>query len=140
MKKIFFISFIIILAIASKVKAQPNIDTLAVLQTIVVNKSQFVGQPFSKLLDSLKIQIKYFSPFGSLPYDMNKETSSSFSFYFPQSSNEMYLTYPKLRVSWYPFLNGALSETLFGYFGGGWTPNVKTFYSTGVVADIEIRD
>ena len=90
------------LAIANEIKAQTYgvPDTLSYLQSIVANKAQFTGQPFSVLLDSLKIQIKFFSPFGAIPHDKNKETSTSFAFYFPQTEDEMYLTYPKLRISW----------------------------------------
>lgn len=140
MKKIIFILTIITVGKVSQAQTYGVPDTLAYLQTLVANKNQFVGQPFSKLADSLKLQIKYFSPYGSLPHDMTKETSTTFAFYKPATSAEVYLIYPCFEIYWYPFMNAGQSETLFGYFGGGWNSNVKSFYSAGVVADIKIRN
>lgn len=114
-------------------------DTLAYLQSIVANKSQFIGQPFSKLSDSLKIQIKYFSPFGGIHYDKSKETSTSFSFYFPQTMDEFYRTYPHLEVYWQPYLNNTQAIALFNQHDGGWVPAVIGYYSTGIIADIKLR-
>ncbi|MBC7935741.1 MAG: hypothetical protein H7Y86_10365 [Rhizobacter sp.] len=140
MKKIILILFITVFVKAGQAQTFGVPDTLIYLQTLVANKSQFIGQPFSKLADSLKLQIKYFSPTASLPYDMTKETSTTFAFYYPGTSSEFYLIYPYLEVYWHPFLNGDQSNKLFRYFGGVWTPSVKTFYSTGVVADIKMVD
>ena len=60
MKKIILI--ILIITVAKNVSAQLNgvPDTLAYLQTIVANKAQYIGQPFSTLIDNLQIQIKHF--------------------------------------------------------------------------------
>lgn len=102
MKKIIFISLITISVFAEDTKAQAVPDTLAYLQTIVNNKAAYIGQPFSVLMDSLQIQIKYFSRFPGLPNDMTKETSTSFSFYNPVSMDDFYLIYPVLRISWQP--------------------------------------
>lgn len=142
MKKIFLILVFSTLAFLKNTRAQsPVTDTLAYLQTIVANKSFFIGKPFSVLQDSLKIQIKFFSPFGSIPHDKRKETSTSFSFYFPLTPDDMWLTYPKLRISWSPYLNADQSDLLYGQNnGGGWSPNVASFYATGIIADIRIRE
>ena len=142
MKKIVLI-LAIIMAITKNVEAQTYgvPDTLAYLQTIIANKANFIGQPFSTLLNDLQIQVKFFSPFASLPYDNTKETSTSFAFYFPQTEEEMYLTYPKLRVSWQPYLNMGQSLTLYkNNNGGGWTTAVANFYAAGIIADIQIRE
>lgn len=140
MKKIFVVVFFIITASVNKTNAQVP-DTLVYLQSIVANKSQFIGRPFSVLMDSLKIQIKFFSPFGAIHYDKNKETSTSFAFYFPHTSDEMYLTYPKLEIYWQPYLNASQSDILWeNNNGGGWSPTVAAFYATGIIADIKVRE
>lgn len=142
MKKLLLISVLVTIAFAKNIKAQTGVpDTLAYLQAIVANKANYIGQPFSTLLNDLQIQVKFFSPFASLPYDNTKETSTSVAFYFPQTEDEMYLTYPKLRVSWQPYLNMGQSEVLYkNNNGGGWSSPVVAFYSTGIIADIQIRE
>lgn len=115
-------------------------DTLAYLQTLVVNKAFFIGKPFSVLRDSLKIQIKHFSPFPGIHYDNTRETSTSFSFYFPNSSADYYLTYPRLRISWYPNLNFDQSALYFNQFNGGWVPTVINYYAAAIIHDIGILE
>ena len=115
-------------------------DTLAYLQTIVANKAQYIGQPFSVLLNSLNIQIKFFTPLGNIPYDKTKETSTHFGFYFPNTVNEIYLTYPSLRISWLPYLNNIYAHSLYNQFSGAWVPTVVSYYSDRIVADIQIRE
>jgi len=101
------------LANTKNINAQTGVpDTLAYLQNIVANKAQYIGQPFSILKNSLQIQVKFFFPFASLPYDKTKETSTQFSFYFPQNADEMYLTYPSLRISWQQYLNANQSNII----------------------------
>jgi hypothetical protein len=140
MKKIIVILCLLIVSRGS-LKAQTGVpDTLAYLQSIVHNKAQYIGQPFSKLMDSLKIQIKCFSPFASLPYDMTKETSTTFGFYFPLNPEEMYLTYPRLKIIWQTALNANQSLTLYNQSNSGWTPSVISFYTPAIIADIKILE
>jgi hypothetical protein len=114
-------------------------DTLTYLQSIVANKANYVGKAFSTLLSDLQIQIKYFSPVGGLAYDTSKETRTLFSFYFPQSADEIYLTYPYLRISWEPYLNANTSHYLYNKNdGGGWTQAVMDFYRNAIIKDIDI--
>ena len=81
MKSIIILALALTFTTRSSLKAQTGVpDTLAYLQTIVQNKAQYIGQPFSKLMDSLQIQIKLSFPVAELPYDRFKETSTSFSF------------------------------------------------------------
>lgn len=116
-------------------------DTLAYLQSIEATKSQYVGKPFSVLLDSLKIKIKFFSPFASIAYDIRKETSTEFSFYFPQNADEIYLTYPSLEIYWQPYLNATQSYSLYSqYRSVGWSPALASYYSTGIIADIKVQE
>lgn len=141
MKKKLIILIVLITSL-KQLNAQTGVpDTLAYLQSIAANKSQFIGQPFSKLMDSLKIQIKFFSPFAKIPYDRNKETSTSFSFYFPQNAEQMYLTYPSLEVYWQPYLDARQSDLLYTqYRVVGWNPTIASFYANAMVGDIKILE
>lgn len=133
---------IITVVFAKNTNAQTGVpDTLAYLQTIVANKANYIGQPFSALLNNLQIQIKYFHPIASIPYDVTKETSTSFAFYFPQTEDDMYLTYPCLNIYWQTPLNANQSFSLYNTNNGGsWTTAVSNFYANGIIADIKIRE
>ncbi len=142
MKKILLI-LAIILANTENAKAQTGVpDTLAYLQSVVDNKAQYIGQPFSTLLNNLQVQIKYFHPRRHIIYDISKETSTRFAFYFPQDGlDDYYLTYPSLEISWQTSLNANQSDIFWNNSdGGGWTTAVANFYSSGIIADIKIRD
>ena len=141
MKQILII-ILLSVSIAKETQAQVGVpDTLAYLQTIVANKSQYIGQPFSILLNNLQIQVKFFSPFASLPYNKYKETSTSFAFYFPQSTDDYYFSYPRLRVSWQSYLDANQSDILWkNNNGGGWTTAVANFYANAIISDIQIRE
>ena len=142
MKKIFFILLIITVVFAKNTNAQTGVpDTLAYLQTIVANKANYIGQPFSTLMNNLQIQIKYFCPFANIHYDKYKETSTRMAFYFPQTPDDLYLTYPKIEIYWQPYLNASQSDILFSNTGGGqWSTAVANFYANGIIADIQIRE
>ncbi len=143
MKNILIIGFIALISFSKNAKAQTGVpDTLVYLQSITANKANYIGQPFSALLDDLQIQIKFFSPFASIHYDKNKETSTSFSFYFPQDGHDdFYLTYPKLEVFWQTALGITQSDALWeSNNGGGWASTVATFYANGIIKYIRIRE
>ena len=67
MKKFFLILVVVITTFTKDVKAQTYgvPDTLAYLLSIVSNKAQYIGQPFSVLKNNLQIQIKYFQLFAA---------------------------------------------------------------------------
>jgi hypothetical protein len=140
MKKLILILFFSLLSLVGKAQSYGVPDTLVYLQSLVANKAQFIGQSFTKLRDSLKVQIKYFGPYASKPSDMTKETSTLFAFYKPNSNSEVYMIYPCIEVYWEPTLNAGQSDVLFGNTGGAWTSTVFNFYSSGVVSDIKIRN
>jgi hypothetical protein len=50
----------------------------------------------------------------------------------------MFLTYPRLRISWQTPLNANQSNALYST-RTGWSPPVVTFYSSGIVKDIRIQ-
>ncbi len=142
MKKFFLILVVVITTFTKDVKAQTYgvPDTLAYLLSIVSNKAQYIGQPFSVLKNNLQIQIKYFQPFAAVSYDKDKETSTSFAFYFPNNVDELYLTFPKLEVYWQPYLNIVQSLGIAYGNRGVWSSSAEAFYSTGIIADIKIRE
>lgn len=142
MKKILIaLLFSVCLNNMSTVKGANLSDTLSYLQTIVANKANYIGKPFTTLLNDLQIQIKYFCPLADIPYDKSKETKALFGFYFPQTENEIHLTYPCLRIFWQPYLNASTSHYLYTkYDGGGWTQEVIDFYSTAIIKDIQISE
>lgn len=141
MKKIVLIVIISFSIINTEAQVIGVSDTLFYLQSIVANKSQFIGHTFSELENSMQIQIKHFSRNTDLVNDKNKETSTSFGFYFPQNNDEVYLSYPRLRISWQPYLNATISDNIWGNNNGGsWNSSASTFYSTGIISDIQIRE
>ena len=116
-------------------------DTLAYLQTIVASKANYIGQPFSVLMNSLQMPIKSFIPFASVHFEKNKETSTSFSFHARQTGDDYYSAYPLLRVSWVTPLNAEQSKILWKSNNCGlWSQAAIEFYSTGIISDIQIRE
>lgn len=142
MKSIIILALVLTFTTRSSLKAQTGVpDTLAYLQTIVQNKAQYIGQPFSKLMDSLQIQIKLFFPVAEFPYDRFKETSTSFSFFFTATVDDLYLSYPMLEVIWQTPGDAGQSRLLRKqYRSMGWNTVIANHYSTRVIADIYISD
>ncbi len=140
MKKI--ILLIMILSIKQVTHAQKYgvPDTLAYLHEVVANKAKYIGQPFSKLQADLKLKIKWFSPFAHFSYRRYTETSTSFAFYFPLNQEEIYLTYPCLKVFWYPYLDTHKSDEVIGNNRGKWSAAASTLYSTAIIYDIWLQD
>jgi hypothetical protein len=143
MKRILAI-LIIAVAISGKKAVAQNYgvpDTVAYLQSIVANKALFIGKPFSILRDSLKIEIRKFNPISEISYDTRKETSTAFSFYFPQTVNDFNLSFPKLIVSWVPYLDANRSRINYNTSnGGGWSTAIADYYKTGIVSDIRVLE
>lgn len=138
MKKIVFVG---LLFFSSSSNAQKAVsDTLSYLKTIVAHKTIYIGKPFSILLADFKIQIKHFMPNTDIIHDVSKETSTSFGFYFPQNSDEMYLAYPRLRITWQTPLDIILSDNIRNNNRGLWNQSSKLLYSNSIIADIKIRE
>ena len=142
MKNKIFSVLIVFALCMPKTKAQPAgvPDTLAYLQTIVANKAQYIGQPLSLLLNHLQIEVKEFGPIGGIHHQKDKETSTSFGFYCPIGSNDLYKLSPALRVYWNPYLNKSSSMWLFTQFGGCWAPQVYNHYAQEIIREIDILD
>ena len=141
MKKIIAIQILtlIISLKCSFANAQPPAGTGAYLQTIVNNKAQYIGQPFSVLLNDLQMPIKFFSPFAASK--RSKETSTAFAFYFPQNANEINKIYPCLEIYWQTDLNAYNSMQLYTqYRSVGWNSVIASSYSSGIIADIKLTN
>lgn len=141
MKKIMLIALVILSTSQLKAQNQGVPDTLIYLQTIVANKSKFIGKLFSVLRDSLKLEIRYFDPKSNIVYDISKETSTRFGFYFDINADELYLTYPSLEIFWQTPLNATQSNVIWNNNnGGGWSTSAIQFYSPGIIRDIKVSE
>lgn len=145
MKKLAFICIILLGICTTKSFGQsyptPVTDTLNYLRYVVSNKQQFIGQPFSVLNDSLKIQIKYFSPYGAYHFDQSRETHSRFGFNFRNNFAEFYLTYPGIQITWQQPLDLVLAYQIAqGYENTGfaWGTRAYQHYSNAIIKDIRI--
>jgi len=135
MKKV--IILLSVLFFSSSIRAFAQNDTVAILQTMVTNKSSYIGQPFSYLISQLPIQVQSFMP---LPGGNNryKERLTSFSFYNTQQLNLEYRTYPMLQITWQAPINRSYSQTLWRQTNGAWSSTISSHYSTWVISDISI--
>ncbi len=136
-----FIIISLLFSLSKNVKAQSYgvTDTLLYLNNIVANKSHFIGQPFSRLKDSLQLQVKYFSPNSAKVSNTKKETSTHFAFYYPQTASEMYLTYPHLIVYWETCPNADQSRAIYNSTNG-WSTTSEAFYSNYIIKDLQILE
>ena len=144
MKKLILLFLVFNLLTGFSLKAQTGVpDTLLYLKTIVQHKAHYIGQPFSKLLDSLQIQIKYFFPFAAIPHNSTKETSTSFSFFFPPTTDDLYLCFPMLDVTWLNPVNGDADQSRMlrnQCDSVGWNSVIINNYSSRIIGDIEVRE
>ncbi len=137
MKKITLIILLVIVVLTHVKQTNAQVlDTVAYIKTIIANKNQYVGKPFSVLLKDLKINIKYFSPFAGIHYDISKETSTSFWFIKPSLSRMSDFSAPRLDISWNPYLNNDNAMSLWKRVDGDWTSESTGFYQGGIVSDI----
>ncbi len=135
MKKFHIVLFFSMLALCKDIKAQ---DTLATIQTIVANKSSYIGGSFSNLLNHLPLDVKYFFPGAGLPHNRYAETSTKFSFYFPTSSDKLNNIYPCIRIYWQAKQNRSQSLPLYNQAKGAWSSAVASHYGSAIISNIEL--
>lgn len=136
MKKIILILSVILVANVGSLNAQN--DTLAILQSIVANKSNYIGQSFSVLLNQLPIQVKFFAPNVPRSTTRNKENSTTIAFTFPYNPSQLHLTYPQLWIYWTTPLNRVVSNSLFIQTKGAWSSTIASHYGSAVISDIRL--
>lgn len=141
MKKSIILFSFMLCFLAGRTQSNGVPDTLVHLQSLVANKAQYVGKPFSMLKADLLLDIKYFFSVSSIPHRKDLEIYTYFAFYYPSNRNELYLTYPRFEIKWLHPLNADQSFILWkNNNGGGWTNAVANFYQHGIIADIKIEE
>ena len=114
------------------------IDTLSYLKSIEGTKSKYIGKKFSNLFDDLKINIKYFNPNADEHFNILKETSTDFSFFYPSTELEIHKAYPFLSIKWEAPLNTLTSLSLWKETEGGWNDTIKNYYYNAIIKDFMI--
>jgi len=136
------LAIVVLFACIFSVQAQtrPVTDTVGYLKSIYANKNQFIGKPFSNLLDSLKINIVYFGTNAGITSDKSKETSSAFYFIIPEYFEDFASRY--IEIYWATPLNADESALIYNMSeeGGLWIPEAKNFYKTGIIREIRVSD
>jgi hypothetical protein len=139
MKKIKLILIFVAIFIANKSKGQVP-DTLNYLRSLVTNKSQFVGQNFTHLVNQLPIQIRYFFARSLSSKQMYIEKSTAFCFYRPLNSEELEHTYPRLVIFWQGSQNIRISDSFRKIWNGQFITPLLNHYGSCIVADIELEE
>ncbi|OJU22408.1 MAG: hypothetical protein BGN92_01090 [Sphingobacteriales bacterium 41-5] len=135
-KQIIILAFLFSFATA-QAQTQPVTDTLAYLKSIEARKAEFVGQPFSKLLNELKINIIKFGPIGSNSNDITQEPTTVFRFKRPIASQD-YLDFPSISIYWHSYIDIDLSTAIATQTSvyGKWTDSAKLYYQNFIIDDI----
>ena len=113
-------------------------DTLAYVNQIKANKSQYIGKPFSVLLADLQAGIKFFTPRSGMSAYKNKETSTGFYFIIPEYMED-FGSY-NFEIKWATPLDRAVTDQIYGsgQYAGQWRPEPAQYYGTGIIADIVV--
>ena len=134
MKKVLIIIISVFILHSTCLKAQVT-DTAVYIQQILLNKSNYIGKPFSVLEKDLKVKLKCFILDAGIHWDQTKETSTSMWFIKPTKMEDF--SFPRLRIYWQPYLDYKKSDSLWDRNdGGNWTPEADSFYSLGIIKDI----
>ena len=137
MKKIILIIGVFFILFDSHAQSSNQTDTLGYLKYIYQHKDQFIGKPFSVLLDSLKIKIVYFGPNAGLSNDMTKETNTIFYFINPTSVEDF--SSMNIDIFWQKYLDANISDRIFSN-SEGWNNEARDFYKNGIVKSIYVSD
>jgi hypothetical protein len=133
MKNILKITFVLILLFFIQSKAQ--LDTLNYLKQFEVNKANYIGQPFSKLLqDMTQIQPK---TVWSLPLRNNKTLVSITSFKFCKMDYSFYNAIT-LKITWNTNIPATQTNALGVQNQYYFTNEEKTFYGGKIIKDIRV--
>ncbi len=66
------------------------------------------------------------------------ETSTLFAFYYPESAEDLHLTYPSLEVYWQVPVN--VSQPLYDLYDGHWGNYIFNNYKSAIIKDIGILE
>jgi len=134
--------FIILLLISTCVfnttqaQTTPITDTVAYLKSIEARKAEFIGKPFSVLLNELKLPILGFGPIGGRPYDRSAETNTVFDFYTDDKEESESET--KLSIYWKTPLDANKSAPIWNKTTprGKWNSEALENYKDAIIRDI----
>jgi hypothetical protein len=133
MKNILKITFLFAFLFSFQSKAQ--LDTLSYLKQFEINKAQYIGQPFSKLLqDMTQIQPK---TAWSLPVKNNKNIVKNTLFNFCEKKYSFHNTIT-LSIHWQNDIPISQTDVLGVQNQYYFTNTEKTFYGNKIVKDIKV--
>ncbi len=133
MKAIYKIAIFFLLIISLKMSAQ--LDTLNYLKQFEVNKSQYINQPFSKLLNNM-IQIQPISVWASINHkNMNSITFSQFKFC---EMDESFSSNIILTIIWQTPLPASETDYYEDKNGFFFTNDERNYYGGKIVKDIKV--
>jgi hypothetical protein len=131
----YIIKFFTILTLILATKCLAQLDTLNYLKQFEANKANYIGQPFSKLLnDMTQIQPKTVWP---APNFKNKNYNYETSFNFCDVEFSFYNAI-NLRIEWQTPIsrsNSKYYEDLNQFY---FTNDEKSFYGSKIVKDIKV--
>ena len=135
--KILFLLAVISICYESSSQRPIVKDTIGYLKKMEALKADYVGQPFSKLLNDLKMNIVYFCPMATDLRDIAKEPQTVFRFARPNLISIS--SSPSMVIFWQSYVNSDQSLEIAdsGIFGK-WTDVAKTHYQNAIVRDISI--
>lgn len=137
MKQILLVIGVLICMQITYAQSVPGVDTLSYLKTVVAKKGNYIGKPFSVLMNDLRIQIRAFSPHTPLHSAKNKEVYTQFHFIIPKYAEDF--KFPSLMIYWEPSLNAEISSKIYDQSeeGGLWIPDAIQFYRNAIIKNID---
>jgi len=133
MKNIF--KFIVLIIITISCNAHAQLDTLNYVKQFEANKSQYINQPFSKLLNEMT-QLQPKSHWADTPFN-NKNVVHATQFLFCNMDyigNRVVI----LRIIWQDYIPYSEIKYLQNKNGFYFTDEEKTFYGNKIVKDIMV--
>lgn len=136
-KHIIIVLYFLLSFLTAQSQTLPVTDTLAYLKSIEARKAEFIGLPFSKLLNELKINIVDFGPIGANSNDIKQETSTVIMFKKPIASQD-YFDFPRISIYWRFYVDIDQSTAIATQTSvyGKWTNSARQYYQNFIIDDI----
>lgn len=136
-KHIIIVLYFLLSFLTAQSQTLPVTDTLAYLKSIEARKAEFIGQPFSNLLNELKINIIEFGPVGANSNDIKQETGAIFRFKYADI-NRNYHDDPILIIYWRSYVDINQSNAIASQTSvyGKWTNSARQYYKNFIIDDI----
>lgn len=122
--------------ISNKNKAQQITDTLNYVKQFEINKSNYIGQPFSQLLNNMtNLQPKTVNSLVGI-WGQNSISFSCFNFTEKDKQYEKETVY--MIITWQTPLSTSDTKPLTVQNGFLFTNDEKNFYGSKIIKDIEV--